>query len=845
MLTVPAIFKRHHRPSTTAAHSNLITGRDGTWAFFALADTEHEGRLGEDRDSDLLDTVNRLVDLTGHRVWLRGTSQDVNPLDHLDAWEARYPNPLPDRPGARTRADLLAYASGLPVANDSGRTLVVLGVRFTRTRHTVDNLARILNDTPPPPPLGEVADDRATYRHFLRSLDGEGLHARPLTETAVQWVTETSHALGHRRGHIPDGPITWRTVSVTAEPYAPTFTSHAIGGDDNQASTRHVTIRHLGMMRGFDTDTRWPLFGWLNAQRVEWAACFDVHDGDTVAPVARAWRKTARDTAEHDTAHGVDIDDGTLEGIDRATQVVSETTHGEEGEAARVWGRVVVAVAGDTPTEALDEADRLTSTARRHQHAPLEADHGQAEDRWLFLPAEPWGVLDASAPHLRRWPLSMLAATGPAVTGHAGDDTGIPLGGIAGSASTYMWDPHGGPRMGRPGTWVVIAEQGGGKSSLASLVCDWSWSNGVATRIWDPSGMMGRLARMPHAADDVVEFPLSTAGKPGMLMPHFLDLDPKRVFYPAGPDGDEEWADAVAGVKAVRMDRAIDATLLALPYELVTADASVRSIVEEAVAAVGGDYGTHSREIIDALARCGDRGRELARMLTARAVLPDGAMVFPDRDVSDTVLDRITSDSVGVVITTPGLSIPQSPDRSTWQREHHRAALVQTLGWQLAVRDAWASQDPTTVWVDELAVLMAGGIESVRSSLLRAAVDSRKVALSIGFGAQTPGPVYAIDSDVDNLIGSAFIGRVPAINTARACLPLLGVPDGHGWAERITRLPSGGVREFAVSGWQREPSQPRQVLVDQSWWHADLLAAANTTPPSVEAVIPDRIHATV
>ena len=83
---------------------------------------------------------------------------------------------------------------------------------------------------------------------------------------------------------------------------------------------------------------------------------------------------------------------------------------------------------------------------------------------------------------------------------------------------------------------------------------------------------------------------IGTAAQPGMLMPHFLDLDPKRAFYPPGADGDEEWADAVAGVKAVRMDRAIDATLLALPYELVSTDASVRSLVEEAVTSVGGQF---------------------------------------------------------------------------------------------------------------------------------------------------------------------------------------------------------------------------------------------------------------
>lgn len=828
------------QPAATAARGNLIAAPDGTWAYYALADFEHDGAVGEVRDHAILDVVARLVDLTGHRVWVRGTSQEWHGEDYIAACEARYPSPIPDKPGGRSREELLTYAAALPEGSGRGMSVIVLGVRFTTRTVAREHLHHILADVPPPPPLGKVADDRAAYQRVTNVVSRAGLGAVPVTEEALMWLADTSLALGHDTGTIPDTPPAFRPVEVESEPYAPTLAVHAITGQASR--TRHVAIRHLGYMPGWDTHTRFPLFAWLNARRVEWVACWDIHDGDAVVPVAREWAKTARDTARHDTAHDVDTDEGVQAGIDRAREVIAEVQHGEEAEACRAWGRVMVAVAGDTRAEAVTAADDLVSDARRHQHAPLEADYGLDADRWLFVPGEPWGPLRGDVGHLRRWPVAMLAAAGIAVTGHAGDQVGVPLGGIAGSASTYVWDPHGGPAMGRPGTWVAIAEQGGGKSSLASLVCDWSYSNGVQTRVWDPAGKMGRLARMPHAVGDVIEYPLSTAGKPGMLMPHFLDLDPKRSFYEPGPEGEEEWQDAVAGTKAVRMDRAIDATLIALPYKLMIRDPDIEAIVTAAVQKVGGEYGTHSREIIDAIERESVRGKEIADLLRARAESTDGAMVFPDRDVSDTVLNRLTSDAVGVIITTPGLSVPEDPDRATWQREHHRAALIMTLGWQLAVRDAWATTDPTTVWVDELGILMAGGLSSVSTSLRRMAFDSRKVNLSAGFGCQTPDPIYAVGDNIDGLIGSTFVGRT-SLGTGRACLPLLGVPEGYGWEQRVTHLPLGDRREFLVSGWQREPAQPRQVLIDQQWWHRDLIEAANTTPPVHEAVIPDRLRA--
>ena len=99
------------------------------------------------------------------------------------------------------------------------------------------------------------------------------------------------------------------------------------------------------------------------------------------------------------------------------------------------------------------------------------------------------------------------------------------------------------------------------------------------------------------------------------------------------------------------------------------------------------------------------------------------------------------------VITTPGLTLPETTDRAAWTRDHHRAALICSLGWQLAVRDAWASQAPTTVWVDEMGVLMHG-VASIGASIKRASTDSRKVNLAAGFASQTGEAFRRIDPDL-------------------------------------------------------------------------------------------------
>ena len=816
------------RLATRYAHENLTVTDEGTWVWFDLDDVNWEGAAGSDRDNTIADTVQRLVDVLGHRIVLTHVPAPWNADAYLAQVRRKYPTPITDQPGARTRDDLIESAAALPVALGSGDPVIVLGVRFTTRKIAEDHLPLMLGDDPAPPPLGNLNDVRQELRRVAAIVARDGLHGAPLSEAGLAWVMQSCLELGHDprpigsvRHHaaLPAGD----TVRHGMRPNAAAVPVHVLREDG--VRTRHVCVRRVGQVRDRDSDALPPLFGWLTARRVPWTACFDVHSGDVLVPVVRGRAKVARDTERHDRAHGVDSDEATMRGITRSREILAEVTDGDEATASRVWGVVLVATSGETPQAAVDAMEELAADTARHQKTPLESGWGMDADAYRFVPGEPFGPLDGTAGSLRRWPLATLAGLGPAVTGKAGDTSGFMMGAVAGSARPYILDTHAGPRNDRPGTIFIIGEQGAAKTATAAAMLDWDTTNGIQCSAWDPTGRMRALARLPHLRADAVEFPLTTAGKPGMLMPHFLDLDPKRRHYEPGVEGDEEWEDAMRGVRAIRMDRAIDAALMMLP-ERMGADPDVLAIVEAAVGKVGGEYGTHSREIIDAIERESTYGRDIAERLRSRAMLSDGAMVFPDRDVDPSVLDRLGRDAALTVITTPGLSLPQSPDPSRWTKAQRRSLPILVLGWQLAARNIWASTDPTTFFADEMGVLM-GGFSSVRSSILRLAYDSRKVDAAAILAAQTPHPILEIDPDVDNLVGAALLGRCHR-KTAERALPLLGLEPGHGWEDRAPRLETG---EFVVSGFDRVPAaRPRQVRVDRAWWHPDLIAATDTTP---------------
>lgn len=840
----------------TGGHRHLLAGPDGTSAFFALGDTPHTGQSAEQHEDTLRDVINALADLGGHRLWLRGTSQDWNVDAQLAALHERYPAPAhaPDLPyGARTRDDLLAASASAPAALNLGDPVIVAGVQLTRQRLARQHMARILSDDPIPPTLSDVADVRSTLRSVTSALSAEPLSAAPLAESAIRWLADTSLALGHDPDVIPDVTDNHagyegsraRVRRSHSRAFDPTLASTAIT-HDGRHSTRHLTVLHVEpTFEGRDSTEVVPLLAWLTSLRCEWVASFDVIPPENMVKVSRQVARRVRERVRHDHAHGIEPDQGVIGGDERARETVAEVEQGSVTAGTRVWGRIMVAISGDSEREVMERVDRFVADARRYARAPFTREAGMDADALLFVPGEPWPAINARHNiNVLRWPLSTLAALGPGVTGRAGDPVGMYVGPVRDSPLPYLWHPHGGAESDGPNTWLVIARQGGGKSHLAGSICDFCASVGISTRIFDPSDRLTALTRTPHLRDSSVAIPLTGAVPAGILQPHFLDLDPSRAMFAAGEDGDREHRTALASVRALRMDRAIDAIHLLLPNRAIEGNPDAEAAIKRAVTRVGGEYGTDSREILAALkADPNPAAHDVRERLLAESQLAGGRLIFPDSDTDmDKLLRRMTGDALLTVITAPGIDMPQTSNRADWTASNRLAALIGSLGWQLAVRDAWSNTNPVTAWVDEMTALMEG-VSSVRSGMLRAFTDSRKVDLSIGVGSQTPGSVRAIDPNVENLVGTVFLGAVDRV-TAAATLPLMGITEtGTGWADRAAALPYGPgatTRRMVVSGWDRRVAE---VTVDRSHMHPDLLRALDTTPPHKRVTIRDRVRA--
>ncbi len=134
----------------------------------------------------------------------------------------------------------------------------------------------------------------------------------------------------------------------------------------------------------------------------------------------------------------------------------------------------------------------------------------------------------------------------------------------------------------------------------------------------------------------------------------------------------------------------------------------------------------------------------------------------------------------------------------------------------------YADKKPKCVMSDELGI-STGGTSAFGSFVTRASFDSRKWQALVGLVMQNPNILTALDDQISNLIGSAWVGHMSE-EAARASLPLLRLKEDSGYHETIQGLEQG---EFMVRDWTK---RVRKVRVDRDWWHQDLLDALDTTP---------------
>lgn len=815
-----------------AAYRNVALTPEGIWAFYLLDGVDWPLQTAERRAATMTDQTYRWADLTGRRIWLRGLHA---PFPHRQYARRLYddsPNRLEPAEG-RTFEDLVDAAQLHTIELGARRSAAVLGVLVStyKLQHPTD-LAVVAGDRPAAANQGELDRVRRELREVTTAVSRAGFGGAPLSASELRWVIHASVGMGapvpsallHHDRHsiaLDEVPGFTNPVYPTESPYAPTTVLRT--NRESRQHTNHVAVLHVDSFEERDTDRGdlMPFLAWAGSLEypVEYCVVADVFDGRDLKGAAELDRRRAKNIAEHHEEHGDDPPARVLRGIDRAREVEDEVQNGSREVAARLRGVVMFAVTGATEEETLETASALTVAAARQQGMTLVHDHGQYDYYRAFTPGE----LCPLSGHVSQMPAYFAASAVPNATSSAGDPTGFLTGNIAGSHDVFVFDPHGGAKRNRSNLVAIGGDPGSGKSTLAGVLSDFTAARGIRTVAYDPSGPWARLCELPHLKDDARHLSLTGAHR-GVLVPHLMVVDPRRGDY----DEEHEYRLAVEEAKAERMELAIDTLRDLLPYTMVAGDrtGTIQGAIESAVTDVGGEYGTDPWQIVDRLQQLGEIGQAVAARLEARAQLKDGGLVFPPRhrDVDDRLGQRLMDQATLTVITMEGLALPpkNQPDRSLWSRQALASVPILNLGARFAMRTIYADRKPKAVLLDELGI-STGGESSFSTFAVRASFDSRKWNALVALLFQNPNTLTGLDTQITNLIGSSFIGRMDA-DAARAALPLLGLRDDSGYHEVITGLEPG---EFVVRDWR---DRVRKVYVDRDWWDPTLLAALDTNP---------------
>lgn len=815
-------------------HGHLAVTPQGVWAFYALGGQDWMNQPVERRKHILSATAHRWSQLAGHEIYLRGIT---NPFPHKAygkrMWED-YPNHLPDRPAARTWKDIVDAAQIHTIRLGARSSEAVLGVRLSDYAKIDDeHLALLTSPRPLNERMGEVEKLRRKLREVTDIIRKDGFNGHPLDGRSLAWLIHASVGLGApvpatllggaREGWANESiPGFTSPVYPTSAPYSRSVRLRTL-----RESVEHE--RHVVVLHGESWDERHDPASGTQLPSLAFTQTFPFEvqyvyrgllvPGRDLAAESTLDRRKAKNIAAHHEEHDDDAPAEIKRGIARAREVEDEVSSGKKEIATRFRGIALFAVYSEDEDDALEQAATLTVDAADKQGMTLVHDYGQFAYYRAFIPGEPVPMNG----HITQQPAYFLATAVPNISTRGGDASGMLIGNIAGGHDVFRLDPFGGARRNTSNVMAFLGEQGAGKSSLAGAVADFVASAGIRTVCYDPSGPWAALTQTPHMRQDSRHLDLTSA-RPGTLVPHLMIPEPRREDHA----DEDEFTSARQEAKSERMELCIDAFRELLPYRMVSNDAtgSVAGSIEQAVTEIGGDYGTDPWKIVDRLESLGETGKLIAQRLRDRAKLKDGALVFPvpGAEVDDEYVRQLMEQATLTVITMTGLTLPpkNQPDRSMWDRKAQQSVPILHLGSHFANRVIYADKRPKCVMSDELGI-STGGTSAFGSFVTRASFDSRKWQALVGLVMQNPNILTALDDQISNLIGSAWVGHMSE-EAARASLPLLRLKEDSGYHETIQGLEQG---EFMVRDWTK---RVRKVRVDRDWWHQDLLDALDTTP---------------
>jgi hypothetical protein len=666
-----------------------------------------------------------------------------------------------------------------------------------------------------------------------------GLDAVRATQGELEWLIHRSLGLG-----LPE-PRT--TVDGLAVPVEPTDIGLFTGTLDIDpcpgrpyvrmvarpqrgagAIERYLSVLTVGRMEDLQipqVHLPWMAYADSLPFPVEWSARVRILSGAQAAGAMRSRIDQVVDQEQQYTATpSVEVPPALRRTGAQARATADEISDGGAHAVARVDGRFHLALTAATPQEL---EDRVNTTVNRYRdyRVELHRDPDQYGGHREFVPGEP----TASSAHRRRGKTVFLAAALPHVSSTVGTRDGSYVGYTVGtSRRAVAWNLHHAMEIReRSGFTPVIGGLGCGKSVVVGALAYDATLRGISTTVFDPSGPLARLTRIPEIAPvshhiDLLRAPAGTLSPytaiPEPRREHLVDDE--RLAGLGGPGSteyervlDEVVADARHLAARRRMQLATDTLRLLLPPELRrTREAGL--VVRGAVRAVGGAHTASLGSVLDVIAADPrDRDHEILDVLRDLSEYPAARLFFDPGYMADrgsgprAEADRTNgggpghpaADPVLLVFTLGGLTLPDTDaDETNWTEDERISVPLLSLAATYASRRIYGRRmgERKVVVIDEAHALRR--TPAGRALVERFARDSRKWNTRVLAASQKPSDLLSLEAG--GLIDECVIGGIDDPQEALGALRLARIPTDLGYERAVATLALGGARPQAGTG---------------------------------------------
>lgn len=806
-----------------------FTAADVT-AWYLLPETVWHFRPDAPREAWLELVARQYAGLAGCRLHLRRTTAPY-PVRQwaTNLWRTSVPA-VNDEQGLAMHLRRAAAHLEETAPHEGFTMLGVTIARRSINDRIAEALGRLLRK--PGTSRGERARIAEKVAGFTELLAPAGLRARPATPEQLAWLLYRSIGLGLTPPDLmvlQPGPddIMALTEHIDRErtPYGSTV--KLINRQTGEES--HVAILTVGQMEPQITpEVHDPWLALDLPFPVEVSCRVDVlpPDGPAAKQLEHRLAMITSQISEH-AEHGMPVPPHLERARERALEVADQVRTGRPELATSIHGWHRFAIAAPTTEGALDRAAQLRRLY--YEHARISVQHPKLQEPLAreFIPGEPIGDRHG---YVRRLPVDLWAAAVPTAAARVGDHRGDLIGFTqAGGNRPVMLDLHYPMEIRqRSGLVLMVAEPGGGKSTLLGSLAYLNARRGVITTLVDPSGPLAKLATMPELAPYTQVLNL-TGAQPGTLAPYGLVPDPQPD--PALYESQTEYDNAFRAALTERRALVTDVVMMLLPPEY-EGDKQAMSLLREALRIVPNRRSSTLEQVIDALRGlegAGFEGRNLANLLADAAEYPSAQLFFGRPAAIDTTATLL-------VITMSGLPLPRmNTSRVHWSTEEKMALPMLHCAHRLAVARTYrmGRDRRKFVGLDEAHVL--NGWSSGRELFDRISRDSRKWNLAAVIASQNPRDILGLD--LLNLVTTVFVGRiVQDQEIAAEALRLLQIPTGEGYEAVLGALsyqdPNDetplGYREFVM---RDVDGRVQKIRIDVSWVPG-LLAALDTNPPA-------------